>query len=231
MNRKQRKKRESQNRHQPKAAQVSKAVGHDVEQTISEGTISDSSDKLDSREIPVILLLAFLGVVPIGVILLTNTQPLDVYVLNPEKRSGIFSYASFWLSAAAALAAGRGVLRSNATDASIFRDSDYYWEGAIFIFAAAVCAALAVSDHPNTPVLLFGLLACLCVAQVAISGMAVCRLRRHGAKWRRALILRVISIVVLSLAIGGYGYLVFGLVPEFANQVGPNSLRLVASTT
>ncbi len=210
MNRKQKRKKASRKAQQ----QPQTSIAHDANLQVAaaidpEKAKSGGSDKLDSLEIPVILLLAFLGVVPIGVILLTNISPLDVYILNPEKRSGIFSYASFWLSAAAALAAGRGVLRGKATDASVFKDSDDYWEGAIFIFAAGVCAALAVSDHPNTPMLLFGLLTCLCVAQVAISGIAVCRLRRHAGKWRRALILRVISIVVLLLALGGYGNLVF----------------------
>lgn len=213
LNRKRRRKKASQGAKQPQAS-----IAHDanlqVAAAINPGKAkAGSSDKLDSREVPVILLLAFLGVVPIGVVLLTNTSPLDVYVLCPEKRAGIFSYASFWLSAAAALAAGRGVLRSKATDASVFQDSDYYWEGAIFIFAAAVCAALAVSDHPNTPMLLLGLLTCLLGAQVAISSMAVCRLRRQRREWKRALLLRALSLVVLSLAIGGYGYLVFVLAP------------------
>lgn len=158
-----------------------------------------------------ILLLAFLSVVPLGAVLATNTLPYYEYVLNADKRAGVFSYASFWLSAAAALAAGRGVLRSKIAEASMFKDSDYYWEGAIFLFAAAVCAALAVSDHPSTPKLLFWLLVALAIAQVGISRIALSRLQT--AERRKAVLRRAPLFLLLLLLLGGYGYLVFVVAP------------------
>lgn len=213
MNRKQRSRKESQNRHQPHSAQAANA-NLQVAAPINPGrVISDSADSLVSGEALVILLLAFLGVGPLGLVLATNQLPYEEYVLDAEKRSGVFGYASFWLSAAAALAAGRGVLRSKVAEASAFTDSDYYWEGAIFLFAAAVCAALAVSDHPSTPKLSVWLLLSLVVAQVFISGRAISRLRGRTAKWRRAVLLRVPPLVLLFLALGGYGYLVFKFEP------------------
>ncbi|CAB3863081.1 hypothetical protein LMG26858_02324 [Achromobacter anxifer] len=209
MNRKQKKRRESQKGTQSQSQHASIA-NLQAATAIKRGeTKTDSSDDLDSREIPVILLLAFLGVVPLGAVLATNTQPFYEYVLNADKRVGIFSYASFWLSAAAALAAGRGVLRSKAAEAAVFKDSDYYWEGAIFIFAAAVCAALAVSDHPSTPTLFFWLLLALSVAQVCVSCIALSRQRGRTAEWRRAALLRVPLLLLLFGALAGYGYLTF----------------------
>ncbi|CAB3916166.1 hypothetical protein [Achromobacter piechaudii] len=210
MNRKQRRRKAEQKMHPqaPKAPIGERRASAPINPGKAK---SGSSGDLDSREVPVILLLAFLSVVPLGAVLATNTLPYYEYVLNADKRAGVFSYASFWLSAAAALAAGRGVLRSKIAEASMFKDSDYYWEGAIFLFAAAVCAALAVSDHPSTPKLLFWLLVALAIAQVGISRIALSRLQT--AERRKAVLRRAPLFLLLLLLLGGYGYLVFVVAP------------------
>lgn len=211
MNRRQRRRKASRNAHQLQTPQAPKVNLQDAALGNPGKAKSGSSGDLDSREVPVILLLAFLSVVPICAVLATNTMPYYEYVLNADKRAGVFSYASFWLSAAAALAAGRGVLRSKTAEASMFKDSDYYWEGAIFLFAAAVCAALAVSDHPSTPKLLFWLFVALAIAQVGLSRIALSRLQT--VERRRALLRRVPLFLLLLAGLGVYGYIVFVFAP------------------
>lgn len=211
MNRRQKRGKESQRKRQTRTPQALTA-DRQAAKSIDQGEAkSDPSDSLVLGEVLLILLVAFLGVVPLGLVLATNTESFNVYILSAEKRAGVFSYASFWFSATAALAAGRGVLRTKGAGASLFKDSDYYWEGAIFIFAAAVCAALSVSDHPSTPQLSFWIFLSLVFAQVFVSALALFRLRGRTAKWGRAVVLRALNLSVLLLLLGGYGYLVFSV--------------------